>query len=54
MVILHARIARSRFIRAATAQLMTRRECRSSITAGSDLDSRVQMLLVSPAHYWFG
>jgi len=43
MAIFNAWIARSRFIRLLTAQLMTRRECRSKITARCSHPSQVQM-----------
>jgi hypothetical protein len=54
MAILSARIARSRFKRLLTAQPITRRECRSGITARYSQPSRVQMQLMSPAHFWLG
>lgn len=53
MSIRSARIARSRFMRFLTAQPMTRRECRSRITARYSHPSRVQMGRISPAHFWF-
>ncbi len=47
-------IASSRFMRLLTAQPNTCRECRSRITEGYSQPSRVQSLLMSPVHFWFG
>ncbi len=43
MAMFNARIARSRFMRLLTAQPITRRECRSRMTARYSQPSRVQM-----------
>ena len=47
-----ARIARSVFMRLLMADPITRRECRSGMTARWIQPSRVQTERMSPAHFW--
>ena len=49
-----ARIAKSRFIQLLIAQPIARRESRSKMTAVYDQPSRVQIQVMSLAHFWLG